>query len=286
MLENRCFWWRDIISVAMATLPILRVSDFSMRNWSILPKWGKLKLHNFTELGRFPPPSLSYYRYIHIISSWSTRKTLSQDTGAVSASSSGSIDFPLGTHKRNMKHVSPLKQINVSSQDDGRRYNSRAIKYLSFFEHTEPFPMMFATGQLYPTVLVLLHERSITLAFYRRVGCSCGKLGNLASTEAATCVTHLHRPEHIRVLSWPSPVHRGCVYVLALCKHACDWNLPLVNVTQPCGKDTFPVLYSRGQHEILEGPGDVFENRDAAEPDEDKAPLKRVFSGIINLCFW
>lgn len=91
----------------------------------------------------------------------------------------------------------PLKQINVSSQDDGRRYNSRAIKYLSFFEHTEPFPRMFATGQLYPSVLVLLYEGSISLAFYRIVG----KLGNLVSTEAATCVTHLHRPEHIRVLS-------------------------------------------------------------------------------------
>lgn len=107
MLENRCFWWRDVISATMATLPILRVNDFSMRNWSILPKWGNWNSIILPSSGVSPPPSLLYYRYIHIISSWSTRKTLSQDTAAVSASSGSSIDLPLGTHKRNMRHVSP-----------------------------------------------------------------------------------------------------------------------------------------------------------------------------------
>lgn len=54
-------------------------------------------------------------------------------------------------------------------------------------------------------------------------------------------------PEHFYLPPWPTTVHRGSVCTCRLCVNmrVCLRNLPLVNVTQPLGKETFPPFYSR-----------------------------------------
>lgn len=76
------------------------------------------------------------------------------------------------------------------------------------------------------------------------------------ATETATCVFTINDKASLSLsisVYWPYSPQRLCVYVQGLCKHMYVGleTLPLVNVTQPRGKETFPVFLPRFSRTLM-----------------------------------